>query len=128
MVNLEIADPTSIRDLFPDEHSFSVSLLPWYVDLANLLAIRAFPLFGPLKIGRNLRLRHGHYSSMTLICLNIIPIRSFVVVFPMMKFIVFFLLSTTTLVVVTFPPRRSRPKSFKVDLLASVVSRRSQLL
>ena len=43
MVNLEIADPTPIRDMFLDEHLFSVSSLPWYTDLTNFLATGAIP-------------------------------------------------------------------------------------
>ena len=35
VVNHNIEDPTPIKDMFPDEHLFAISTLPWYTDLVD---------------------------------------------------------------------------------------------
>ena len=43
VVNHDVEDPIPIKDIFPAEHLFSISTLPWYVDLVNNLASGAVP-------------------------------------------------------------------------------------
>ena len=123
VVNHDVEDPTPIKDMFPDEHLFAISTIPWYADLANYLAIGAIPSNWTPKDRRKLKVEAQSSSLMIRICSSIVPTKSSIVASLMMKSKVSSLFIMSKLVVVISLPKRLWLKYSKVDFIGQRYSR-----
>ena len=68
----EFKKESSIKEEFPDEYLFSISITPWYADVANFLLLTFFPLILAISKRRNSFLTLNITCGKILCCIKFV--------------------------------------------------------